>query len=101
VFGATMNPVVPKSGLPLPNMMPNPTSQNAIDPMQKSIRFFIMMFDVFFARVKPPSTIAKPACMKKTSMAVTSVQIVSAQYLASGTASSWFVSTLSTLPSSA
>ena len=37
--------------------------------MQKSIRFFIMMLPVFFARVKPASTIAKPACIQNTSAA--------------------------------
>ena len=34
--------------------------------MQKSIRFFMMMFPAFLARVKPVSTIAKPHCMKNT-----------------------------------
>ena len=38
-------------------------------PMQKSIRFFMMMFPAFFARVKPVSTIANPHCMKNTSAA--------------------------------
>ncbi len=37
--------------------------------MQKSIRFFIMMFPAFFALVNPVSTIAKPACIQKTSAA--------------------------------
>ena len=37
--------------------------------MQKSIRFFIMILPAFFARVKPVSTIAKPACIKNTSAA--------------------------------
>ena len=34
--------------------------------MQKSIRFFIMIFPAFFALVNPVSTIAKPACIQKT-----------------------------------
>ncbi len=34
--------------------------------MQKSIRFFMMMLPAFLALVKPVSTMAKPACMKKT-----------------------------------
>ena len=46
--------------------------------MQKSIRFFIMMFEAFLARVRPDSTIAKPACMKKTSTAVSTTHKVSA-----------------------
>ena len=37
--------------------------------MQKSIRFFMMMFPAFFARVKPVSTMANPACIRKTSAA--------------------------------
>ena len=38
-------------------------------PIEKSIRFFMMMFPAFFARVNPVSTIAKPHCMKNTSAA--------------------------------
>ena len=45
-------------------------------PMQKSIRFFMMMLPAFFARVKPVSTMAKPACMKNTRAAATSTQMV-------------------------
>ena len=44
--------------------------------MQKSIRFFMRMLPVFFARVKPASHMAKPACMKNTSAAPSSTQIV-------------------------
>ena len=40
-------------------------------PMQKSIRFFMMMFPAFLARVKPVSTMAKPHCMKNTRIAPT------------------------------
>ena len=43
-----------------------PTAQKPIVPIEKSIRFFMMMLTAFFARVNPVSTIAKPACMKKT-----------------------------------
>ena len=45
-------------------------------PMQKSIRFFMMMLPAFFARVKPVSTMAKPACMKNTRAAAISTQMV-------------------------
>ena len=38
-------------------------------PMQKSIRFFMMMLPAFFALVKPVSTMAKPACIQKTKAA--------------------------------
>ena len=46
-------------------------------PTAKSIRFFMMIFPAFFARVKPVSTMANPACMKKTSTAPSSTQMVS------------------------
>ena len=42
--------------------------------MQKSIMFFIKMFPVFFARVKPASQSANPACIKKTNAAQISTQ---------------------------
>ena len=38
-------------------------------PMQKSIRFFMIMLPAFLALVKPVSTIAKPHCIKNTSAA--------------------------------
>ena len=37
--------------------------------MQKSIRFFMMIFPAFFARVNPVSTMAKPACIQNTNAA--------------------------------
>ena len=69
------NPDVPNQPvLETPNIRPNPTAQNARLPMEKSIKFFIIILMAFLARVKPASTIANPACMKKTSAAATSVQ---------------------------
>ncbi len=56
-----------------PNMSPKPMAQKAMEPMEKSMRFFIMMLMEFLARVKPASTMAKPACMKNTRAAATSV----------------------------
>ena len=41
----------------------------ACEPRTKSIRFFIMILPAFLARVKPASTIAKPACIKNTNAA--------------------------------
>ena len=38
-------------------------------PRQKSSRFFMMMLPACFARVKPVSTMANPACMNQTRMA--------------------------------
>ena len=68
---------VPKSAVPLPNITPKPTSQNAGVPIQKSIRFFIRMLPVFFALVKPASQSEKPACIKNTRAVPISTQIVS------------------------
>ena len=60
----------PPISLPVPpNIRPKPISQKIGVPRQKSIRFFMMILPAFFARVKPVSTIAKPACMKNTSAA--------------------------------
>ena len=64
-----------KPGLPIkpirssPSRSEKPIRMNITVPMQKSIKFFIRMLPVFFARVKPVSTIAKPACIQKTSAA--------------------------------
>src|SRR5210317_553033 len=57
-----------------PNISPKPMAQKAREPMEKSIRFFIMMLTAFLARVKPDSTRAKPACIKNTRAAATRVQ---------------------------
>ena len=59
----------------LPQSNAYPTNKNATVPKQKSIKFFIMMFPAFFARVNPASTIAKPACMKNTNAAPIKYQI--------------------------
>ena len=52
-----------------PSKKLKPMRMNTPVPMQKSIRFFIRMLPAFFARVKPVSTMAKPACIQKTSAA--------------------------------
>ena len=43
-------------------------------PLAIGAMFFIMMLTAFLALVKPASTMAKPACMKNTRAAATSVQ---------------------------
>jgi len=68
--------VVPNRPLVAPNISPKPTRKNAIEPMEKSIRFFIRMLTAFFALVKPHSTIAKPGCMKNTRNAATHVHTI-------------------------
>ena len=52
-----------------PSRSPKPISINIGTPIQKSIRFFMIMFPAFFALVNPVSTIAKPACIKNTNAA--------------------------------
>ena len=47
--------------------------------------FFIMMLATFLARLNPPSTMAKPACMRNTRMPATMVQTVSTATCHSGT----------------
>ena len=68
--------IQPNSAVPVPNMMPKPKSQKMGVPIQKSMRFFIRILEVFLARVNPASHIAKPACIKKTSAAPSNTQIV-------------------------
>ena len=52
-----------------PRKSPNPIKMKTTVPIQKSIRFFIMMFPVFLALVKPASHIANPACIQNTNAA--------------------------------
>ena len=63
--------------------------------MEKSPTFFIMMLATFLARVNPPSTMAKPACMRNTSIPAMTVHKVSTVTCNSGTGFP------STMPSSA
>ncbi len=46
-----------------------PIKNHMTVPIQKSIRFFIIILPEFFALVKPASTIAKPACIQNTNAA--------------------------------
>ena len=52
-----------------PSNNPKPRKINTIVPIQKSIRFFMMMLPAFFALVNPVSTMANPACIKNTNAA--------------------------------
>ena len=52
-----------------PSKSENPMMMNTTVPIQKSIRFFMMMFPAFLALVNPVSTIAKPACIQNTNAA--------------------------------
>ena len=57
-------PIIPTTSSPRRRL--KPISMNVTVPIQKSIKFFMMMLPAFFARVKPVSTIANPACIQKT-----------------------------------
>ena len=52
-----------------PSKSEKPIRMNITVPIQKSIRFFIMIFPAFFALVKPVSTMANPACIQNTNAA--------------------------------
>ena len=56
----------PIQPLEMPNIKPKPNIQKTIAPRKMSIRFFLMMLPTFLVRVKPASTMAKPAGTKKT-----------------------------------
>ncbi|MPM67062.1 hypothetical protein SDC9_113978 [bioreactor metagenome] len=77
------SPSINNAGVPMmpaissPNMMLYPIRKNPNDPSTKSIRFFMMMFAAFLARVNPVSTIANPACMKNTNTVPSKVHNVS------------------------
>ena len=58
-----------------PSNKPNPIRINTQVPIQKSIRFFMIMLPAFFALVNPASTIANPACIKNTNAAPIKNQI--------------------------
>src|SRR3989338_2136091 len=73
--------------LPLPNISPQPSTQNAMVEQANTMKFFDRMFVEFLTRQKPLSTHAKPRFMKKTSIAVTNTQIVSSATLTCGSMS--------------
>jgi hypothetical protein len=75
-------------------MKPQPIAQKTREPMQKSIRFFMRIFVEFFARVRPVSTKANPACMKNTRAPVMTNQIISIEAARlSNDASAWIPKT--------
>jgi hypothetical protein len=57
----------------VPNINPKPTNRNTIALMQKSMKFFMMMLMLFFARANPSSTMANPACITNTSAPVITI----------------------------
>ena len=65
----------PRKPPPVPNIKANPIAQYVSIPIQKSIVFFIIIFPEFFALVKPVSTMAKPACIKNTSIPPINVHV--------------------------
>ena len=65
ILGIPTNPNKASS----PIIKPKPNNMKTTVPIQKSIKFFMMILPAFFALVKPVSTIAKPACIKNTNAA--------------------------------
>jgi hypothetical protein len=84
------NPIKPPN-VSSPSKIPNPRNINTIVPIQKSIRFFIIIFPAFFALVKPVSTIANPACIKNTRAAPIKYQIPKTSLIISFIISSSFL----------
>lgn len=71
IVGTPINPPAASC----PTSREKPSSINTTVPIQKSIKFFIIMLPAFLARVKPVSTIAKPHCIKNTRAAPIKNQI--------------------------
>src|SRR6266849_8503825 len=63
---------------PAPNAKPKPTAQYAIELTLRLVTTLATTVPTFFMRLKPTSSIAKPACMNITRQPVTMTQTVSA-----------------------
>src|SRR5438309_9852407 len=63
---------------PAPNAKPKPTAQYAIELTLRLVTTLATTVPTFFMRLKPTSSIAKPACMNMTRQPVTITQTVSA-----------------------
>src|SRR4029077_10405335 len=63
---------------PAPKAKPNPTAQYAIELTLRLVTTLATTVPTFFMRLKPTSSIAKPACMNITRQPVTITQTVSA-----------------------
>src|SRR5215204_2389516 len=74
---ARNQPSVPISALPVPKASANPTAQNNRAAMARLTSILATTLPTFFIREKPTSSIANPACMKRTRQAVTITQTVS------------------------
>src|SRR5881397_4046039 len=63
---------------PAPNAKPNPTAQKEMELTLRLVRTLATTVPTFFMRLKPTSSMAKPACMNMTKQAATTTQTVSA-----------------------
>ena len=54
------------TGATPPNWKANPTAKYAINATANDVRFIIIMWPAFFARVSPVTSKAKPTCMNST-----------------------------------
>ncbi len=74
-----LNPTTGKSQVAAaPNASAKPIAQYAIEATPKFVMTLATMVPTFFMRLKPTSSMAKPACMNITSTAATITQTVSA-----------------------
>src|SRR6267378_4954425 len=74
------NPLPPMkaNAPPAPKAKPNPTPQYAIELTLRLVMTLATTVPTFFIRLKPTSSMAKPACMNMTKQAATMTHTVSA-----------------------
>src|SRR5437879_253244 len=68
-------PLVPQKSLPLPKPIEKPIAQYMMKQIATFTRIFPATAPAFFMRESPISSIANPACMNSTSVAVTTTQM--------------------------
>src|SRR3989440_12813712 len=74
-----LKPMIGNSQLAVaPKASANPTAQYTIEATLKFVITLATIVPTFFMRLKPTSSIAKPACMNMTKTAATTTQTVSA-----------------------
>src|SRR5918994_1634620 len=74
---ARNQPSVPTSALPEPKASANPKAQNSRAAMARFTRIFATTLPTFFIRENPTSSMANPACIKRTRHAAMITHIVS------------------------
>ena len=69
-------PLEPMKSFPVPNASENPTAQNIRNAIDTLMRIFPITAPAFFMRDSPTSSIANPACMKRTRTAAMNTKVV-------------------------